>query len=106
MKKLYIEGRKAPRVHMHWRRFAIQEVPYDDSKALEAWVLERWIEKDELLEQFLQHGGFPADDGCTIAKVEVQNWLETVQILGGVVSVVAAWWIGKMVYGLALHLVR
>lgn len=103
MKKLFVEGRKAPRVHMHWRRFAVQEIPYDDSKALESWVLERWTEKDALLEHFLQHGGFPADEGCTTAKVEIQNWLETVQIFGGVASVVAAWWIGKVLNGLIAY---
>lgn len=104
MKKLYIDGRKAPRVHMHWRRFAIQEIPYEDSKALEAWVLERWIEKDELLEHFLRHGSFSANDGCTVAKVEIQSWLETIQIVGGVASVVAAWWIGKVLYGLVYNI--
>ncbi|KAK4501177.1 hypothetical protein PRZ48_006983 [Zasmidium cellare] len=99
MKRLYVEGRKAPPVHMHWRRFAIKEIPYDDSLALEAWVLDRWIEKDELLEHFQQNGCFPAEDGCTVAKVEIQNWLETTKILGGVAAVAATWWIGKQTFG-------
>lgn len=106
MKKLYIEGSKAPRVHMHWRRFATSDIPYDDSKALEAWVLERWIEKDQLLEQFQQHGVFPADDGSHAAKVEIQSWLEIIQILGGVVAVLAVWWTSKLLYGGIMTMAR
>lgn len=35
----------------------------DDSKAFEDWLRERWAEKDQLIEQFLQTGRFPADEG-------------------------------------------
>lgn len=98
MKKLYIEGRKSPQVHMHWRRFTVKDIPYDDAKALEIWILGRWIEKNELLEHFQQHGDFPADEECTVAKVEIHNWLETIQIFGGLAAVVAVWWIGKQLY--------
>jgi Acyltransferase C-terminus len=48
---------------MHWRRFAVSSIPIDDQKAFEKWVLDRWIEKDALLEQYLLNGRFPADDG-------------------------------------------
>jgi hypothetical protein len=47
---------------MYWRRFAVSTIPIDDQKAFEQWVLDRWIEKDILLEQYLQNGRFPADD--------------------------------------------
>lgn len=38
-------------------------MPLDDTEKFSEWVRQRWIEKDELLEQFLQTGRFPADDG-------------------------------------------
>jgi hypothetical protein len=47
---------------MYWRRFAVSSIPIDDQKAFEQWVLDRWIEKDAFLEQYLQNGRFPADD--------------------------------------------
>ncbi|KAF2159893.1 hypothetical protein M409DRAFT_70776 [Zasmidium cellare ATCC 36951] len=106
MKKLFIEGRKSPRVHMHWRRFVMKDIPYDDPKALETWILERWIEKNELLEHFQQNGIFPTHEGYTVSKVEIQNWLETVQVFGGVAAVVAVWWIGKQLYGHVDSIVR
>jgi len=48
---------------MYWRRFAMSSIPLDDSKAFEAWLRERWIEKEMLLEQYVRNGRFPADEG-------------------------------------------
>jgi len=38
-------------------------MPLDDPKAFEAWLEERWREKDRLLEHYVQNGRFPTDDG-------------------------------------------
>jgi lysocardiolipin and lysophospholipid acyltransferase len=46
---------------MYWRRFAVSEIPVDDHDAFDAWLTERWREKDELLDQYLKTGRFPAD---------------------------------------------
>lgn len=46
---------------MHWRRFKISAIPFNDSKAMEQWILDRWREKDDLLEHHQQTGRFPAD---------------------------------------------
>lgn len=67
---------------MHWRRFAIKDVPYHDNKAFEAWLLERWREKDDLLEYYLENGRFPADDGVSegvngSGKVRGAGYIET-----------------------------
>lgn len=51
---------------MHWRRFAIKDIPTDE-KEFSDWLLNRWREKDDLLEHFVQHGRFPADEGTTPA---------------------------------------
>lgn len=46
---------------MHWRRFAVKDIPFDDQDKFDTWLLDRWREKDELLEQFYDTGRFPTD---------------------------------------------
>ncbi|KAF2811076.1 acyltransferase-domain-containing protein [Mytilinidion resinicola] len=62
LRSTYFQGRPPKSVNMHWRRFATSSIPMDDTKEFEKWVLQRWIEKDQLLEHFVQTGRFPADD--------------------------------------------
>lgn len=45
------------RIHLHVRRFPIQTLPTTPDE-LSAWLLERFQEKDELLEQFYRLGSF------------------------------------------------
>jgi lysocardiolipin and lysophospholipid acyltransferase len=68
----YFEGRSPPSVSMYWRRFAIADIPVDeDAKVFEAWLRQKWDEKDQLLEQYQQTGRFPADDGnADVAKAD------------------------------------
>jgi len=58
----YFEGRPPKSVNMHWRRFAIKDIPVTDSAAFEIWLRERWIEKDQLLDFYAEHGRFPEDE--------------------------------------------
>lgn len=39
----------------------MSEIPLDDQKEFEAWLLARWAEKDQLLEEFFETGRFPTD---------------------------------------------
>jgi lysocardiolipin and lysophospholipid acyltransferase len=58
---------------MYWRRFATKDIPVDDKEKFEAWLKERWEEKDKLLEHFAQTGRFPANTnqpGATTRKPE------------------------------------
>lgn len=48
---------------MYWRRFAVSTLPIDDPRKFEAWLVDQWRIKDALLEQYVQNGRFPADDG-------------------------------------------
>ena len=48
---------------MYWRRIALADIPLDDTKAFETWMLSQWQIKEDLLEGFEQNGRFPADDG-------------------------------------------
>lgn len=68
----FFEGRAPRSVNMYWRRFKVDDIPIDDIKVFEAWLRMRWDEKDRLLEQFMQTGKFPSDDGTALtAKAEV-----------------------------------
>lgn len=48
---------------MYWRRFAVASIPINDPKAFEKWLMERWLEKEDLLEGYVQNGRFPAEQG-------------------------------------------
>ena len=94
LKAGYLEGRPPKSVSMHWRRFAIKDIPLHKDKAFELWLNARWREKDLLMEQYLQRGGFPADIGMTKYKsgrvlrgcghlqvpIQASRWYEFLQI--------------------------
>jgi lysocardiolipin and lysophospholipid acyltransferase len=50
---------------MYWRRFSTKDIPTHDEKKFADWLLERWREKDDLLEHYVTHGDFPGDTGIT-----------------------------------------
>jgi hypothetical protein len=89
LRAIYLQGRTPASVNMHWRRFAVSSIP-KPPKEFEAWVLQRWREKDALVEHYMQHGRFPADEGAPeeVFKEEVNGagvgtmvkrklWIET-----------------------------
>lgn len=94
LKAGYLEGRPPKSVSMHWRRFAIKDIPLHNDKAFELWLTARWREKDLLMEQYLQRGSFPADIGMTKYKsgrvlrgcghlqvpIQASRWYEFLQI--------------------------
>lgn len=55
----YIKG-SVRQMHTHVRRFPIDELPKLDSE-LRQWLLDRFVEKDRLLEHFYTHGAFPKE---------------------------------------------
>lgn len=65
LKAGYLEGRPPKSVSMYWRRFALKDIPIDNEKAFELWLIARWREKDLLIENYLIHGHFPADTGVS-----------------------------------------
>lgn len=58
----YFEGRPPKSVNMHWRRFAVSSIPVSDTTKFEAWLAERWREKDDLLEYYMENARFPEDE--------------------------------------------
>ncbi|PNS18162.1 hypothetical protein CAC42_3607 [Sphaceloma murrayae] len=61
LRSVYFQGRPPKSVNMHWRRFKVADMPIDDKAAMEKWIMDRWREKDELLEQHHKTGRFPSD---------------------------------------------
>ena len=69
-------------------------IPLDDQKAFATWLSERWNEKDQLLQEFMETGRFPADaeltskdgtgqtkadNGYIITEVQLERWYEVGQ---------------------------
>ncbi|KZF22569.1 hypothetical protein L228DRAFT_210419 [Xylona heveae TC161] len=63
LRSTYFEGRPPKSVNMYWRRFHVSSIPANDPKAFEVWIRDRWMEKDDLMEYYMQNGRFPADEG-------------------------------------------
>lgn len=91
----------------------MSDIPLDDQKDFEAWLLARWREKDELLEEFFETGRFPSDLGSSISPkgtldqqseaadgyvetdIRLAHWSEIGQIfavLAGVALVLRFFW--------------
>jgi 1-acyl-sn-glycerol-3-phosphate acyltransferase len=112
LKAGYLEGRPPKSVSMHWRRFAVKDIPLHNQKVFELWLIARWREKDILMEQYMRTGKFPADVGVTKMKsgeikrgagrLEVQirssHWYEFLQIFApmGVLAMVLAVFYGAI----------
>ncbi|USW52985.1 Putative phospholipid/glycerol acyltransferase [Septoria linicola] len=96
LKNMYVEGRSAPTAHIHWRRFAMSEIPVHDSEAFDKWLYARWAEKDELLKHHQKLGHFPSAGTPMRAKVELWSMLEMSQILESLFAVLALWAVVKL----------
>lgn len=58
-------------------------MPLDDPKEFELWLRQRWLEKDELLEKYVQNGRFPADDGHDPEREPSINGKGDLQVIQG-----------------------
>jgi lysocardiolipin and lysophospholipid acyltransferase len=93
----YFQGRPPKSVNLHWRRFAVKDIPFDDTEKFSQWLHDRWVEKDALLEQYQNTGRFPADNeeeepvngatkyaakgaGYIETEVQLRNRLEPLQV--------------------------
>lgn len=87
----------------------MSEIPLDDQKEFEAWLLARWLEKDQLLDHCFETGRFPtalagsieadsvpkkqqiaAADGYAETPVRLGHWTEVVQIFAPMVGLAVA----------------
>ncbi|KAK4497652.1 hypothetical protein PRZ48_010305 [Zasmidium cellare] len=72
LKSSFFEGRPPKSVNMFWRRFKISEIPYQDEDQFSRWLLNRWREKDYILEYYYKFGSFP-DEQPTQALLAVEG---------------------------------
>ena len=89
IRDLYLQGLGPKSINLHWRRFAVSSVPFNDAEKFNAWILDRWREKDDMLEEFVNTGRLPADDvegepmmnghapGTTTVSVSTRQYIET-----------------------------
>ena len=115
IKSIYIDGHGPSSVSMHWRRFAVADIPEDEQK-FDLWLEQRWVEKDELLAYYEKHGTFPVDEEVTTEYVEVPNgagitkpttvtnYVETSVRPGNFLEVVQIY-LPTLAGGLVLHLI-
>ena len=102
--------------HTHWRRFAVKDIPLNDSVAFDDWLYERWAEKDKLLKHFHSHGRFPSTDapspsrsglwgdGYIQASVGLDNRAELLPVLTCLITVPVSWWLVKSLYKAVISL--
>lgn len=70
----------------------MSSIPLSDAKDFDAWLVDRWREKDELLEQWYDSGRFPGDtasaspengiseEGYIDTEMTLNSWAELGQI--------------------------
>ncbi|KAF1357850.1 hypothetical protein EJ07DRAFT_180462 [Lizonia empirigonia] len=99
LRSTFFEGRPPKSVNMHWRRFHIDDIPIQNTKAFEVWLRNRWREKDYMLEYFQKHTRFPrrifgkiTSTWATAIETQVKsgNWNEFVKIFAPISSVMMA----------------
>ncbi|OQE31870.1 hypothetical protein PENSTE_c001G02904 [Penicillium steckii] len=66
LRSTFLQGRPPTSVNVHWRRFAVSNIPLDDQKEFDAWLRARWAEKDELMSHYFETGRFPSELAGTI----------------------------------------
>ncbi len=52
-------------MNFHWRRFKVADIPLDDQDKFDAWLRDRWYEKDALMEAYMATGRFPSSPSAT-----------------------------------------
>lgn len=69
-------------MHLHWRRHRVADIPLKTLEAFDAWLRERWNEKDVLLEQHAKTGRFPSEEKPIVTEVKLEHWMELWAIYG------------------------
>ncbi|AEO56704.1 hypothetical protein MYCTH_2301905 [Thermothelomyces thermophilus ATCC 42464] len=72
----YIKGQTPKSVNFYWRRFRIADMPLESQEKFEAWLRERWYEKDALMEQYISTGRFPPNPADAVSR-GLEPFLET-----------------------------
>lgn len=119
LRSTYLQGRPPKCVNMHWRRFAISDIPLDDQKEFDIWLRARWVEKDQLLDQCFETGRFPSElagsielgkaseeqkaasaAGYVETHVQLGHWAEIGQIFSVLAGVASLCKLSQKLWGL------
>ena len=89
LRSTFLQGRPPKSVSLHWRRFAVADIPVNDEEKFAAWLEQRWREKDDMLEHFYETGSFPMNNTASEkasgkvrsieTKVKLNSWAELAQ---------------------------
>jgi 1-acyl-sn-glycerol-3-phosphate acyltransferase len=89
LRSSFFEGRPPKSVNMYWRRFRISDIPIDNDDAFGRWLVNRWREKDYILEYYYKFNHFPANEPlAALAAAEGKRepnhakWIST-EVKGG-----------------------
>lgn len=74
-----LKNRYSKNVHMYWRRFRVDDIPWNDPGSFEKWIRARWEEKDLLLDSFHKTGSFKPvpRSRLDLSPSEIKKRLET-----------------------------
>ena len=92
LRSTYFERHPQAPIHMHWRRFKVSSIPLETPEDFHAWLIERWNEKEILLEEHAKTGRFSCsiNQGKAITTaVNLDGWWEIFQ-LGAVLAPLTA----------------
>ena len=97
----------------------MSDIPLEDHKEFEDWLLARWAEKDQLLEECFKKGSFPselagsietngqserqktaASEGYVETYVKLHHWVELGQIVSVVTGIAVLYKVARKVWSL------
>ncbi|CAD6593130.1 MAG: hypothetical protein ASARMPREDX12_006854 [Alectoria sarmentosa] len=97
LRSTYFERHPQAPIHMHWRRFKISDIPLETLEDFHVWLIERWNDKEALLDEHSKTGHFPSsiNQGKSITtEVKLGRWWEIWQlgavlapVLGGIYAI-------------------
>ena len=74
---------------MHWRRFKVSTIPLESLEEFHAWLIERWNEKEVLLEEHAKTGRFPSSIEAISTEVKLGRWWEIFQLCAVMAPLIA-----------------
>ncbi|KAF1797084.1 hypothetical protein FB192DRAFT_1291526 [Mucor lusitanicus] len=89
-------------VHVYVRRFKVDSIPISNEAEFNQWNLERWKEKDDLMDYFYKHGVFPSNHSSTAAGMDDSRVVDVPIRLNNSVFDLARIWVFIVPYLLIL----
>ncbi|KAK4692673.1 hypothetical protein P7C70_g9080, partial [Phenoliferia sp. Uapishka_3] len=74
------------------------DLTVEERAEFQEWTRKRWMEKDDLMDYFYQHGKFPDENGPVTLPVGVRGWGDAMRLVALVVAVMCAWLAVKAVW--------